>query len=420
MSLMNIESLNPDLEREAKELCASITVAHNLDEEIQEELFGHIEDKLLGYLNGKISITSADALALCRTKTPSAEFEGGLLLYYELSSDEDATNRATEELLYALVGDRIQAILVGEAKPSKKDALFLVRKHFGDAKLVKSMFLDVHAREVRITQARRYVAAAIGSMFCFSVGFLVLNLISIGVYVYQIAIGFPIIGDAQPIAHTSILNEYISLAGIMCAVGLISLSPWLVFRRWKRQLRQGDRPWYYRWSGPKMGSAIMLLLFVNMAVPSFPQIWSGSIDFLPQSLEVAFAIFFAGMFVLYCMSWIWWCDSEPRSAGNSWNAMAAWAIYLSLASFLPTLSLTFGGALETGLNTAPLLDGRFFNTSGIWALSWVRSGNSPIALVMLLVGLSVLGGIAVGVYHSWNSLRARFRAGQSNDPLGMA
>jgi len=47
-------------------LCKKISVAHDLDQEIQDELYGHMEDKLLAYLNGEEPVTEDDALILVR------------------------------------------------------------------------------------------------------------------------------------------------------------------------------------------------------------------------------------------------------------------------------------------------------------------------------------------------------------------
>ena len=45
--------LNDTTRLKARELARKITVAHDLDPEIQEELYGHIEDKLLAYKSGE-------------------------------------------------------------------------------------------------------------------------------------------------------------------------------------------------------------------------------------------------------------------------------------------------------------------------------------------------------------------------------
>lgn len=47
-------------------LCKQIAVAHDLNPEIQGELAGHMEDKLLGYLNGQEPLTEDDAFILVR------------------------------------------------------------------------------------------------------------------------------------------------------------------------------------------------------------------------------------------------------------------------------------------------------------------------------------------------------------------
>lgn len=58
--------LNNDIQRKARELAERITVAHDIDPEIQEELYGHIEDKMLAYCSGEEPVSEEDALILAR------------------------------------------------------------------------------------------------------------------------------------------------------------------------------------------------------------------------------------------------------------------------------------------------------------------------------------------------------------------
>jgi hypothetical protein len=81
-------------------LCQKITVAYDLDPEIQEELFGHMEDRLLGYMSG-------------------------------------------------------------EDKLTEEDAYILVREHFGDPAALKGLLHEVHDASVRTTLARRLTAALV-------------------------------------------------------------------------------------------------------------------------------------------------------------------------------------------------------------------------------------------------------------------
>ena len=94
------DTLNKSTRAKARELARQITVAHDLDPEIQEELYGHIEDKLLAYMSGEEAIT-------------------------------------------------------------EEDALILVREHFGDTRAVRSMLLGVHGGALEVGLFRRVLALAI-------------------------------------------------------------------------------------------------------------------------------------------------------------------------------------------------------------------------------------------------------------------
>jgi hypothetical protein len=94
--------LKPDTSKKIQALCKKISVAHNLDSEIQEELYGHMEDRLHAYLDGE---------------------------------------EALEE----------------------EDAFILVREHFGDATAVKGLLQNVHAKEASASLARRLAAVVIAT-----------------------------------------------------------------------------------------------------------------------------------------------------------------------------------------------------------------------------------------------------------------
>ncbi len=91
------KSLSSDTKKQMRDLCRKISVAHDLDTVIQEELFGHMEDKFLAYLSGEETVT------------------------------ED-------------------------------DALILVREHFGDPAVLKGLLQDVHVKEVHVNFVRRVAA----------------------------------------------------------------------------------------------------------------------------------------------------------------------------------------------------------------------------------------------------------------------
>ena len=114
-----VESLRPKTQDQVRTLCRKISVAHDLDPEIQDELYGHMEDKLLAYLNGEEPVT------------------------------ED-------------------------------DAFILVREHFGDPAVLKGLLQDVHAHEVHVNLARRLAAAFAAFMIAMSSWSIFMCAVSLG------------------------------------------------------------------------------------------------------------------------------------------------------------------------------------------------------------------------------------------------
>ena len=60
------ENISPETMESIRALCRRISVAHDLNDEIQRELYTHMEDKLLGYLSGGEKVTEEDAFILVR------------------------------------------------------------------------------------------------------------------------------------------------------------------------------------------------------------------------------------------------------------------------------------------------------------------------------------------------------------------
>jgi hypothetical protein len=60
------EGLSPELEREISELCKKIAASRGLSSEVEEELYGHLEDKALGYIGGDESLSDADVALLIK------------------------------------------------------------------------------------------------------------------------------------------------------------------------------------------------------------------------------------------------------------------------------------------------------------------------------------------------------------------
>jgi len=60
------DSISVEMEKRIRELCDEIASAEGLDSELHDELYGHIEDKVLGYLSGEEVLSEADAFLLAR------------------------------------------------------------------------------------------------------------------------------------------------------------------------------------------------------------------------------------------------------------------------------------------------------------------------------------------------------------------
>jgi hypothetical protein len=100
------------IEEKLRGLCRKIFVGENLDEEVQAELYGHLEDKYLAYMQGEEQIT------------------------------ED-------------------------------DAFILLREHFGDPKVVRGMLCDVHRQEADCSLARKFAALLVLGAIVSGIGRLV-------------------------------------------------------------------------------------------------------------------------------------------------------------------------------------------------------------------------------------------------------
>ena len=97
------EKLSAETQESIRSYCRKLSIAYDLDEDIQEELADHIEDKLLSYLTG-------------------------------------------------------------EEKLSEQDGLVLVREHFGKPEHIRSLLEEVHEAQTKGTLVRRIGAVVIATM----------------------------------------------------------------------------------------------------------------------------------------------------------------------------------------------------------------------------------------------------------------
>lgn len=98
-----------EMQERLRALCRQITVAEEIDPEIQEELMSHVEDRFNGYLHGKDPVT-------------------------------------------------------------EEDAFLLVREHFGNPAVVKELLQHTHMQEATVSLGRRLAAIAMVGLGCYAVG----------------------------------------------------------------------------------------------------------------------------------------------------------------------------------------------------------------------------------------------------------
>ncbi len=96
-----------EMQERLRALCRQITVAEEIDPEIQEELMSHVEDRFTGYLHGKDPVT-------------------------------------------------------------EEDAFLLVREHFGNPAIVKELLQHAHVQEATVSLGRRLAAIAVVGLGCYA------------------------------------------------------------------------------------------------------------------------------------------------------------------------------------------------------------------------------------------------------------
>jgi len=277
------DELDPDVQARIRDLCKKISVAHDLDPEIRDELYGHMEDKLLAYLNGEEAVT------------------------------ED-------------------------------DAFVLVREHFGDPAVLKELLQDVHASRSRQSLARRLAAAAVASL---GIQLLLYMVISLSVVAHAaLGLSSPPLTPG-PVSfldgiHVASAPELRPVASLFAGCQLF-LSPLLllfVLRRWRRQAEDGRLTWFMRWRPWSLFCAVAVLLVLKSAAPQVGSphwplsVSGGSLFFLARFREVSC--------LLHCIVWLWWCDRAPRRVRTLAYALCAWVIVfmpLQRLFFLPMGSL---------------------------------------------------------------------------------
>ena len=352
---MDDQHLDSALEEKARALCAQITVAHDLDSEIQEELYGHVEDKILGYLSGEIPVT----------------------------------------------GD---------------DALILVREHFGDAAAIKSLFQDVHAVEATMSQWRRYAAAAVATLGCLLIGKLALIFATMGLHYYNFT-RIPAAESASADSPLLTLTESGALQPLLflAMLGVTCLGPWVVLIRWQRRFRNGERPWYYRRSPWKLAALLITLILFHVMIPLMPLTMNLALPL--WYLALAYALFAAQC--IAWIWWCDVPPRSKRNSLNAACAWAIAVALLTAVPVLSANIDVDAESAHFGAAAERLAHGQFLDTTGYWSVWWSKPGDTLLGGAVVLLPLLLIGSIISGIYDLSARLHKRRRGEGFDDDLSV-
>jgi hypothetical protein len=107
------DSLDEKIQEKIQAVCKEISVAHHLDNEIQCELRGHMEDKVLAFLNGEERMTVEDALILTRAHFGDPVVLKGLMQQVHGVESRDSLTRRIVGALCASTFLSLAFLLVG-------------------------------------------------------------------------------------------------------------------------------------------------------------------------------------------------------------------------------------------------------------------------------------------------------------------
>jgi hypothetical protein len=260
-----------------RELCNKISIAHELDEDIQRELRGHMEDKLLVYLSGEEHIT-------------------------------------------------------------EEDAFVLVREHFGYAETIKSLFHDVYPRATRESVGRRIAAATLATLFIYFATRCVFQILQVGTFYLG---GFwNLDNDSNYTKYWIVWTSLNGIVQILGAILLCTLffrwerksrtgsAQWFTLRSPRTLCAMIAAAVLVERVVPRISEAVVpsgKLLLSNEALIAVMRV-EGILGNLLPSLAVVVA-------------WLWWCDRFRGDMGRL--ALAAVSVFTVFLLRLPNIALPY-------------------------------------------------------------------------------
>jgi hypothetical protein len=318
--------LNDDTHQKARELARKITVAHDLDPEIQEELYGHIEDKLLAYKSG-------------------------------------------------------------EERVSDEDAFILVREHFGDAKVIRGLMQQVHAGAAQVGLFRRIMALVTVTAALQSIVTLIRS-----VLVAALAVG----GYFEGYRDDMVLTLAMVLA-------MFTALYWQL-RRWKKLELAGEKPWYARWSIPRMGTWLGIAVLMTWLIPTVSLATGDASGGQSDLRNVATWVMVLLALMSFCLIWLWWTDAPARGLANNIALGWLWALFMFATSVYPAKTFIALGDYDIPVGSSTFAHAQWGDVSVTAFLAygghWESSSNIFTSLIASAL-FALVGSIVAACWHTY-------------------
>ena len=225
-------------------LCKRISVAHHLNDEIEAELRDHIIDKMESYLSG-------------------------------------------EEVL------------------SEDDAFVLVKEHFGNPEVIRSLYESAEPAAAFGGILRRVEAATVATILCFILGSYVSELL------------FSLLANLTPQMWVPETYIFAIPKTISHIIGITFFG--IVLSYWREKMKRGEQLWFYSikqyWFLGLIVSSVLLMLGI---------IYATDMRHLPYNLFSVYTLLASIMF--HCILWVKWIDNDSERIRSIIAGFVSWII----------------------------------------------------------------------------------------------
>ena len=311
----------------------------------------------------------------------------------EMAASHDLDDDLRERLGRRMT-ERARAYLRNDEDMTDDDAYVLIREDLRDRRLLKRILQSLKAEHVRVSLGRRLAAACVATLAVETVLSALLSVFSVSVVVSS---GSPYASGGGH-ALVEVLRFAFAVAGPMLLLA--------TFRRWQRELEQGQALWFVRWRPAVIGLTIGLLLSGIIVVPQVILVPDGTWPLRPLplvGLPSRYLMLGSLNALLQCLVWLWWCNRPAPIDRAVGRGFAMWVcVQLALRYSwiaLPHLTLWFvagGGAIREPSTYRTLVENLFFAGMLRYCLALVYHPDLVWErLIALMTWMTFLPGLTV-------------------------